>query len=147
MICDIAGAGGVLHVDARVEVPDIEHVPVLRASQGGIDVETVQDALGLNAIRPKWQRTISRAMRSMGYDVGYQLIWYDNGSLDINESGKFKAYLYEPGRIYDVAEIVENTRSSVYWRAMCKLYSWMKARQMLLRPMYEQLPVSNTFAL
>ena len=49
MICDIAGAGGVLHVDARVEVPDIEHVPVLRASQGGIDVETVQDALGLNA--------------------------------------------------------------------------------------------------
>ena len=43
LICDIAGAGGVhAALDCRVEVPDIEHVPVLRASQGGIDVETVQ---------------------------------------------------------------------------------------------------------
>ena len=144
--CDIAGAGGVLHVDARVEVPDIEHVPVLRASQGGIDVETVQDALGLNADTAEVAEDNIESYAFMGYDVGYQLIWYDNGSLDINESGKFKAYLYAPGRVYDVAEIMAMLRAAGLLAGDVQAVCMDEGATMLLRPIYEQLPVSNTFA-
>ena len=46
--------------------------------------------------------------------MNYQLIWYDNGSLDINESGKIKVYLYEPGKVYDAAEIADMLREKGY---------------------------------
>lgn len=146
LTCDIAGAGGVLHVDARVEVPDVENVPVLRASQGGIDVEKIQDALGLNADTVEIAEENIEIYEYMMYDIGYKLMWYDNGSLDINESGKLKAYLYEPGRVYDVDEIVAMLRAAGLLAGDVQTLCVDEGATMLLRPIYEQLPVSNTFA-
>ena len=105
--CDIVGAGGVLHVNARVEVPDVKHVSILRVSQNGIDVNSVQAVFGLDADTASIAENSTESYTYLGYDVNYQLIWYDNASLDINESGKIKVYLYEPGKVYDAAEIAD----------------------------------------
>lgn len=144
--CDIVGAGGVLHVNARVEVPDVKHVPILRVNQNGIDVNSVQAVFGLDADTASIAENSTESYVYLGYDVNYQLIWYDNGSLDINESGKIKVYLYEPGKVYDAAEIADMLHECGLIEGDVQILLMNDGASMLIRPMYENMPVSNTFA-
>ena len=144
--CDIVGAGGVLHVNARVEVPDVKHVPILRVSQNRIDVNSVQAVFGLDADTASIAENSTESYTYLGYDVNYQLIWYDNGSLDINESGKIKVYLYEPGKVYDAAEIADMLHECGLIEGDVQILLMNDGASMLMRPMYEDIPVSNTFA-
>lgn len=144
--CDIAGAGGVLHVNARVEVPNIERVPILCVSQDGIDLSAVQTVFGLDSDTAVAAENNIESYAYLGYDVKYQLIWYDNASLDINESGKIKAYLYEPGKVYDAAEIADMLHECGLIEGDVQILLMNDGASMLIRPMYENMPVSNTFA-
>lgn len=144
--CDIVGAGGVLHVNARVEVPDVKHVPILRVSQNRIDVNSVQTVFGLDADTASIAENSTESYTYLGYDVNYQLIWYDNGSLDINESGKIKVYLYEPGKVYDAAEIADMLHECGLIEGDVQILPMNDGASMLIRPLYENMPVSNTFA-
>ena len=65
----------------------------------------MQAVFGLDADTASIAENSTESYVYLGYDVNYQLIWYDNGSLDINESGKIKAYLYEPGKVYDAYNV------------------------------------------
>lgn len=144
--CELEGAGGVLSVDARVEVPDVERVPVLRVRQGGVDVATVQAALGLRADAVEVAESNVEIYGFRGYDVKYQLLWYDNGTLDLNEAGRFRAYLYEPGRVYAPEELVELLRAGGLLAGEARVLTLDGGATTLIQPVYSQLPVSGTFA-
>lgn len=143
---DIVGANGTLHVNASVEVPDIQQIPILRASQGGIDIEALQTALGLDADTAEVAEDSIESYAYLRYDIKYRLIWYDNGTLDINDTGKIKAYIYDPGKAYSADEIVDMLHSGGLISDDVEVTYINGGSSLLIRPIYEQLPVSNTFS-
>ena len=143
---DIAGTNGTLHVNANVEVPDVQQIPVLRASQGEIDTQALQTALGLNADTAEVAEDSVESYAYLGYDIKYQLIWYDNGTLDINEIGKIKAYMYDPGKGYTTDEIIDMLKDGGLISNDVEVTYINSGASLLIRPIYEQLPVSNTFS-
>lgn len=143
---DIEGAGGVLHVDARVEAPELDSVPVLRASQGNLDARAVMSALGLNADTAEVAEDSIEMVTYLGYDVVFRLLWCDNGSLDITEAGKVLLYRYEPGQVYTAEEIVAMLRAGGLLAGDAQALSLDEGATVLVRHVYGQLPVSNTFS-
>lgn len=146
MRCDIGGAGGMMHVNARVEAPELDKVPVLRVKQSELDLDRVEKALGMQTDNVEVAEDNVESYDYLEYEVKYQLLWLDNASLEFCENGRMKAFVYDPGRMYAADEIIDMLRAGGLLNGDAQAYSLNDGEFIIIRTMYEQLPVSHTFS-
>lgn len=146
MRCDIGGAGGMMHVNARIEAPKLDKVPVLRVKQGGLDAERIETALGMQADNVEIADEGDASYNYLQYHSKYQLLWLDNASLELHENGDMKAFVYEPGRMYTADEMMNMLREGGMITGDAQAYSLNDGELIIIRTIYEQLPVSHTFS-
>lgn len=144
MHCEVRGENSLLKVDAPVDAPKLDKVPVLRVQQGEIDIDKLAKGMGLQGDSPEVAEEFEESYSYLEYDGKARIIWFDNATLDSSDNGRMELNIYEPGRMYTAEELLEMMHDSGLFMDKARATTLYDGETIIVSPIYEGLPTSFT---
>lgn len=143
MHCEVRGENSLLKVDAPVDAPKLDKVPVLRVQQGEIDIDKLAKGMGLQGDSPEVAEETTASFSRMRYTVEASVLWFDNATLDFLSNGRTVMLdIYDPGRMYAVEEVLAMMHDGGLFMDKARAVVFDGGKTIIVSPIYEGLPVS-----